>query len=313
LTAGYPASPNDPSQTEFFVPIIQGWTVQAPLQRTGIEFLGDMAWGTHLCVFFETKEDLLETVVPYFRAGLEDNEFCFWAVSEPVTVPDAKAALREGIPDFDEHLSAGSIEIIPGSEWYLKGGHLDLKRVTSAWGKKTEDAISGGYRGMRASGNAFWIDAKYSKDWKTFTEYEHEVDQALAGQLLSILCTYAIPESQVVDLLDVVRAHQFTVARRRGKWEILESPSADQTKAALVSAQGAAVTLARLSAREREVLSQLSRGAKNKEIAAHLGISMRTVESYRSRILLKTNARNLPELVRLAIEGGVTGRGYVAR
>jgi DNA-binding CsgD family transcriptional regulator len=287
--------------------VILGQSMQAPLQNTGIEFLGDMAWGTHLCVFYETREDLIETAVPYFRAGLEDNEFCLWAVSEPLTVDDAKAALREGIPDFDEYFSAGSIEIIPGSEWYLKGGRFDLKRVTGAWGKKSQDAIRGGYCGMRGSGNAFWIDAKYSNHWKTFTEYEREVDQAIAGKPLSILCTYAIAESQVVDLLDVVKAHQFTVARRRGKWEFLESPLRDQTSSAFMAAKDAAAVIARLTSREREVLTQLSHGAKSKEIAARFGISERTVEVYRSRMLLKTRARNLPELVRLAIVGGIDG------
>ena len=43
------------------------------LRKSGIEFLGDMAWGTHLCLFFETKQDLLETALPFFKAGLEDN------------------------------------------------------------------------------------------------------------------------------------------------------------------------------------------------------------------------------------------------
>ena len=60
-----------------------------------------------------------------------------------------------------------------------------------------------------------------------------------------------------------------------------------------------------MTPREREVLSQLSHGYRTKEIAGRLGISERTVEVYRSRILLKTKARNLPELVRMAILGGI--------
>ena len=273
-----------------------------PLRNTGIDVLGDMAWGTHLCLFYETKEDLLETLVPYFRAGLENNEFCVWAISDPVTEEDAKAALKEGIPDFDEHFAAGSIEIIPGSEWYLKGGQFDLKRVTSGWYEKLHDAMNAGYSGMRASGEAFWIATKH---WEKFIEYEQELDRALAGQPLVILCTYILTASRAVDLLDVVRAHNFTVARRNGKWEVLESPPTDHAKASAVSAQNAAAALARLAPREHEVLTQLSHGAKNKEIAHRLGISERTVEVYRSRILLKTNTRNLPELVRLAIAGGI--------
>jgi hypothetical protein len=50
------------------------------LRRTGIGVVGDMPWGSHFCPFYETKDDLLETVVAYFKGGLEDYEFC---MSEP--------------------------------------------------------------------------------------------------------------------------------------------------------------------------------------------------------------------------------------
>ena len=35
--------------------------------------LGDMPWGTHFCIFHETKEDMIDTFVPYFKAGLENK------------------------------------------------------------------------------------------------------------------------------------------------------------------------------------------------------------------------------------------------
>jgi hypothetical protein len=38
----------------------------AALRKTGIAPLGDMPWGTHACVFYETREDLLETLASYF-------------------------------------------------------------------------------------------------------------------------------------------------------------------------------------------------------------------------------------------------------
>jgi hypothetical protein len=40
------------------------------LRKTGIPVMGDMPWGAHLCVFFETKADLLDTAATYFAAGL---------------------------------------------------------------------------------------------------------------------------------------------------------------------------------------------------------------------------------------------------
>jgi two-component system, LuxR family, response regulator FixJ len=63
--------------------------------------------------------------------------------------------------------------------------------------------------------------------------------------------------------------------------------------------------LAALSCREREVMEGLVAGQPNKMIAFELGLSPRTIEVHRSRIMDKTQARSVPELVRLALAAGV--------
>ena len=64
---------------------------------------------------------------------------------------------------------------------------------------------------------------------------------------------------------------------------------------------GDAAKLASLTEREREVLDHAARGLHAKEIAAVLGISPRTVEVHKTRIMEKLGARNSAELVRLAL------------
>src|SRR3977135_2824524 len=61
--------------------LAEGDTMAAELRQTGIRLVGDVPWGTHFCHFYETKEDLLDILVPYFKAGLENNESCVWVVS----------------------------------------------------------------------------------------------------------------------------------------------------------------------------------------------------------------------------------------
>jgi two-component system, LuxR family, response regulator FixJ len=63
--------------------------------------------------------------------------------------------------------------------------------------------------------------------------------------------------------------------------------------------EGARRRLAKLTAREYEVLKHLVAGKSNKETAAKLTISPRTVEFHRAHIMEKTGAKGLPELVRL--------------
>ena len=60
-----------------------------------------------------------------------------------------------------------------------------------------------------------------------------------------------------------------------------------------------------LSGREREVLAGIARGRTNKEIAAELGISHRTVETHRESLMRKLDIRTVAGLTKLALEEGI--------
>jgi hypothetical protein len=91
------------------------------LRESGIDILGKIPWGSHFCHFYDTKQDLLDFLVPFFKAGLENNEFCLWVISMPelITEEEAKKALRQSIPDVDQYFAEKKIEIINSHEWYL--------------------------------------------------------------------------------------------------------------------------------------------------------------------------------------------------
>jgi two-component system CheB/CheR fusion protein len=70
----------------------------------------------------------------------------------------------------------------------------------------------------------------------------------------------------------------------------------------------AAIRMAGLTTRERQIMAMVLAGHASKHIAGTLGISPRTVENHRASIMQKTNAKSLPELVRLAL-AAASGRG----
>jgi two-component system response regulator FixJ len=111
---------------------------------------------------------------------------------------------------------------------------------------------------------------------------------------------------------DVARAVQ---AMKAGAVDFLEKPFDDETllngiEAALAKAGRrvgdrapveAARRIATLSPREREVLDGLMTGLQNKMIAFDLGISVRTVEVHRARMMERLGTRKLADAVRLAV------------
>src|SRR6266404_3071821 len=106
------------------------------LRQTGIEVVGDAPWGTHFFLFHETKEDLLDALVPYFKAGLENRELRLWVISEPLTEEEARHALRKAVPHADRYLRDESVQIVEGPKWYLSRDDLDLEKVIQGWNDK---------------------------------------------------------------------------------------------------------------------------------------------------------------------------------
>ena len=109
-------------------------------------------------------------------------------------------------------------------------------------------------------------------------------------------------------------------AMRAGAADFIEKPFSDETILASIEralkqgesrrqdrARNAEVLAhaERLTEREREVLDELIVGHPNKVIAHHLSISPRTVEIHRARVMEKMQARNLSELVRMALSAGL--------
>ncbi len=195
------------------------------IRKSGIEIIGSVPWGTHLCQFYQTKEDLIDILVPYFKAGLENNEFCMWVTSEPLSEKEAEEAMREAVPNFDQYLRRGRMEIVPHGEWYLKDGAFDLQRVLGAWIDKLNQALSKGYDGIRVTGNTAWLE---KREWAKFADYEEEVNNAIGKYQMLAICSYPLDKCEASELIDAVNNHQSVLVRQGGKWELIESSERKQ-------------------------------------------------------------------------------------
>ena len=199
------------------------------MRKTGIDVVGDVAaWGAHFCLFYETKEDLLDTLVSYCKSGLESEEYCLWIVAEPLRIEEATDALKGAVPGLDRYLADSRLEIASARDWFLQGGTFDGKRLTAAWYEKLADVSSRGYPGMRVTGDTTWLS---KKDWGHFCDYEDGLNEVIGNQRLAVLCTYPLAGCGAPEILDVVRTHQFVLARRYGTWEVVETAVLKRAKA----------------------------------------------------------------------------------
>jgi len=132
-------------------------------RNTASDRIGDVAtWGTHVALFYETKDDLLDTVVPYCKTGLERRESCLWFVAEPyLTTEEAWHALKDAVDALDRQRADAKIEIASAQDWFLRGGtRFDFDRVAAAWYEKIASVLASGDAGLRVTGDAGWVDKK---------------------------------------------------------------------------------------------------------------------------------------------------------
>jgi DNA-binding CsgD family transcriptional regulator len=271
------------------------------LRDTGLEAVGEVAWGTHFCVFYETKKDLLDIVVPFFKAGLQANEFCLWIVanSELLTINDAKAVLHETVPDLDCLLKNGNIEIVSYHEWFLTGRAIDIEKAIGRFRQKVGDAAKKGFSGTRLTGSPAWMRDNLRA--RSFREFEQKFDGQLTREQMIAACTFPLRLSGAEDILNAARTHQFAITLRKGAWKRVEI-------ADMKSAKREAKThpkLEQLTFRQREILQLVAGGQTTKQIAGLLGISIKTVEAHRLRLMRRLEVDNIPGLVRFAIRTGL--------
>jgi C4-dicarboxylate-specific signal transduction histidine kinase len=81
---------------------------------------------------------------------------------------------------------------------------------------------------MRVTGDTTWLT---NKDWRHFCAYEDGLNEVIGNQRLAVLCTYPLAACGAPQILDVVRTHQFVLARRYGSWDVVETAALKRAKA----------------------------------------------------------------------------------
>jgi PAS domain S-box-containing protein len=200
------------------------------VRKCGIRNVDALPRGAHLCQFYETRQDLLDILVPYFAAGLDSNELCVWITSEPLQAPEAHQAMMEAVPDFDRYVRTHQMEIVPWADWYLQDGFFSQDQALEAVERSITAMADRGYSGLRASGNLGWLQ---KPAWNDFSRYEGVVDGLIGGCDAMSICSYPLGMCGVRESLDVMSHHRLALIKHQGAWQVVENTGQARTVADL--------------------------------------------------------------------------------
>ena len=189
--------------------------INALARRVGIPGKDRAQWGEHLCAFFNTRTDLLNLVVPYIKAGLEDNEFCLW-ITEDNMEQAAMEALQRLLPEAPQYVSRKQLEILSGTQWYFSDGLFDAGKSFKNWAARGRAAEANGYVGARTTGTPFWLQS--DEDWRQFLLYEQAVHQAIETQRVISLCTYPVGVCSAQNMIGTFASHHAVMMHEGGTW-----------------------------------------------------------------------------------------------
>lgn len=154
---------------------------------SGLASFPTIHWGSHVAQLYHSPSDLEDALVPYFRAGLLNNERCLWVTDTPLVAEKARASLRAFVPDLDEREHAGQIEIQDGAAFYDRTLPLAPRTLVDGLLQRESAAIASGFNGLRTNGNCGWVQKQH---WDGFRDYEALVQKDIKGRRLICMCSF---------------------------------------------------------------------------------------------------------------------------
>jgi len=193
----------------------------------------DMPWGSHVCQFYNCKEDLVKMLVPYFKQGLERNEACVWLVGD-LTVEEAKIALAAVVPNLERYMAKGQMQILHYTELYTNpnGTVKPSDQLSDQFAQLGSTVKAKGFAGLRASGSVSWI--KNEESMSRFMDYETKVNCAIQNSRIMAVCTYPAGAATLCRCRELIHNHG-KIFVQRGEWVHDKSKDAEKIEAVFAS------------------------------------------------------------------------------
>jgi hypothetical protein len=193
----------------------------------GIPGLGAAPYGLHMCHFFPTRQELIDGLVPYFEAGIDNNEQCIWVTSSPLPARDALVEISQS-EKLVRAVTSDQLRVFDAAEWYGELESLDAERAIQLWLEKEQSALADGFQGLRITGNTSFVTRT---SWNQLMEYERKLHAWIKERRIIACCSYLREQCGSVEVLEVVRCHHGSLNRTDDHWDLfLETPKGHAAK-----------------------------------------------------------------------------------
>ncbi|HEU4683904.1 MAG TPA: MEDS domain-containing protein [Nitrospira sp.] len=177
------------------------------LRRVGIAGVEPVSWDEHLCAFYRSRAELVDLVVPFVKAGLEDGEFCIWMTGGPIREGDAMRALQRAVPDLPRYIEAKQVEIVAHDRWRPNGA-FDAEPALGQRGWPAGRAAKR-FAGLRTAGNPCSLADERGGEFSS--EYETWVREQMGAERMMALCTYPAARCDPFRMLQTLACHGTTL------------------------------------------------------------------------------------------------------
>ena len=193
-------------------------------RKSGIAKIGSISRGTSFCQFYLEDADLNEIVIPYFKAGLKNNEACIWVTANLKDLKKVRSLLEKNLPYFEKYSGSGQLQIVPLKTMVVAGTKtrliLDIE---------VNSAITKGFSSVRFTFGIY--------GGKNINRQITNLNEDLGKHNVVALFLYPQDKFDAIKLMDVVKTHQFALIRNNNHWEVIEGSEASQVKKALLRSE----------------------------------------------------------------------------
>lgn len=190
------------------------------LLDSGLDFIGKIPWGTHMCCLYQQPDDLLEIVLPYLVEGVKHRDFCLWVVPDQLDIDEIKSRLKQSYPELSDDVCGTSIKVYKAGESILMYGYFDAQRLFQDWVALHARVKNKGFSGLRLACDTSWVQ---SWQKKLYHLLEVKLSSLIGYSNMTTLCTYPVEALDIREAIALSSLHRYTIIRDKEGWQASES------------------------------------------------------------------------------------------